>query len=501
MTFHRLAAVAAVITAGLGATSAAAQANKPLVITHYSGPRSGWALESIDAYTLTRAGCLETLTRYDESGNLAPGLATSWKEIDPTTWEFSLRQDVKFQDGADFNAEAATNALNRVLRATAPMRGFSPKIISAITATGPYTLQVKIPAPSQLTPYRFAAPSTGILSPAAYGASINPIGTCTGPFILTKEVPKQSIELIRNDNYWGEKAKIAKAEFRFILDAGARVAQLRSGEADLSMEIPFSMAYALGATRNLSVSSVPIPRTQTLIFNTTKPPFDNEKARQAVQSALNTESISRAVYEGYAQPAGGPFAPGQPWRPDSMAPVKADPSRALKLLTEAGVDPKALKLSMLVYNDRPDLPEIAQIVQQQLKQIGIQAELRVANYAGIEPEMYAGNFNIAFLSRNPMTDMSDPSAFLMSDYTCEGSYNFSHFCDPAFDELIAKAEGTADQATRHKLYGEIGTQLQKRAISVYLVHTNQVDAHRAALKGFKPDILGYYLLTTKMELK
>src|SRR5690606_10455467 len=105
------------------------------------------------------------------------------------------------------------------------------------------------------------------------------------------------------------------------------------------------------------------------------------------------------------------------------------------------------------------------------------------------------------LSRNPMTDMSDPSAYLTSDYTCKGSYNFSHFCDPAFDELIARASGIADQAARHQLYGEIGTQLRDRAVSVYLVHTSQVDAHREAVKGFRPDILGYYLLTPKVSVE
>ncbi len=498
---NRMALVSTSLLALLAAPAAEAVAqDKHLTVVHYSPPRAGWAMESIDAYVMTRFGCLETLTKYDGDNRLVPGLAESWSQSGDATWDFKLRQNVKFQDGAPFNADAVVAALNHVLTVPTPSRSLGPKTIAKVEALDASTVRITTPKPSQLLPYRMAAASAGILSPAAYGKTINVFGTCTGPFRFVSEVPKQSLAIVRNDDYWGDKAKLAKVDVRWVIDAGTRVAQLRSGEAELVMEVPVSLAYGLNADKSKVVSAEPIPRIQTMIFNHQRKPFDNPLVRRAIQAALDVTAISEGVYEGYAEPASGPFAPGQPWRPD-LKPVAQDLDKAKALLAEAGVDPASVKIDMPVYNDRPDLPDIALVIQQQLQALGLTVNLRVANYAGIEPDLIDGKFDISFLSRNPLTDMADPSAYLASDYGCGGSQNFSKFCDKAFDDALAVASNAVSEQERYAGYEKLGRRLEEEAIAVFVVHPKQIDAHSAKLKNFKTDPLGYKLLTTEMDIE
>lgn len=490
----------AVLLLAASAGSAMAEAGKHLTLVHYVPPRTGWAMESYDTYSMTRFGCLETLAKYDGDSKLVPGLAESWSQSSDTTWDFKLRQGIKFQDGAPFNAEAVVNSLNHVLKAQTPSRAIGPKNVSSVEVLDEFTIRVTTPQPSQLLPYRLSVPSSGILSPAAYKETINPFGTCTGPFTFVSEVPKQSLKIVRNDNYWGEKAKLESVEVRFVVDAGTRMAQLRSGEADLVLEVPPALTSTLKSNPDTVIAAEPIPRTQSIVFNHERKPFDNVLVRRAIQSAIDVSAISEGVYEGYAQPAAGPFAPGQPWRAE-LQPAIYDLEKAKALFAEAGVDPSTLILDMPVYNDRTDLPDIAQVIQQQLQALGITIKLRVANYSGIEGGLLEGKFDLTLFSRNPLTDLADPSAYLIADFSCGGSHNFSRYCNPEVDKAIMAATNAKTTEERHAGYREIATKLQDEAVSVFVVHTKQVDAHSVRVKNYKADILGYKLLTSQTDIE
>ena len=234
----------------------------------------------------SRVGCSETLTRNTADGTLIPWLAESWTRVSPTVWKFTLRKDVKFQDGTVMDAQAVAGALNHLLQAKVPARSFNPKSVSAVQAVDAGTVQITTPAPDVLLPLRTASPNTAILAPKAYGgAQLNIQGTCTGPFKVVKEVPGQSLQVVRNDGYWDGKPALAGAEVRFVAAGPTRVTQVRTGEADIAAVVPAVSVAALQGDSNVKLEKIPSPRTAVMLLNNSRAPFNNPAVRKAVQRA------------------------------------------------------------------------------------------------------------------------------------------------------------------------------------------------------------------------
>ena len=462
--------------------------------------RTGWDMASDDAYLGSRAGCYEGLTRVDFDLKLQPSLATSWTQTSPTTWEFTLRDNVKFQDGEPLNAANATNALNNLLKAATPARAFSPKMIKSVEAVGDKVVRITTNEPSVLLPLQLASPATTILSPAAYkDGKINPINACTGPFTITQVDPTQRMTVKRNDSYWGNKPVLAGAEIRFITDANSRATQVRSGETDVARMIPPLVATTLKKSSNIKLEQVNAPRTTMLLLNNKKPPFDNIKVRQAVQAAIDTAGLAAAVYEGLVQPATGPFPPTDPWGPKDQKPTY-DLAKAKGLLAEAGVKPESLKVNLLAYSSKVEFKDVAAVIQEQLKSIGIQVDVKVAEYNAIEPDMLAGNYDMALMSRGYLTDAAEPASYLNADYTCGGGFNISHFCDPEMDAKIKAIYQTGEPDKRMPMYQEIAKKVQADALTVFLVHETLYDAYSAKVRNYKPHPLNYIALTPTLSI-
>ena len=481
--------------------STAFAAGGKLVIADAFPPTAGWAMETDDSFVLTRVGCLEALARVDFEGALVPALATGWEQISPTEWDVTIREGVKFQNGEDLDAAAVAGALNHVLAADAPARAFSPKVVASVAATGDMTVRITTPDPSVLLPLRLAAPNTGILAPAAYaGERIDPIGTCTGPFTIVEHIAEQALRLERNAGYWGGDVQLDAAEVRFVPDSGVRATQVQTGEAHVSRIIPVSTLEKMKTVAGVKVLAIETARTNGLYLNNQRPPFDNANARRAVQSAIDVEAIAATIYEGSARPAVGPFAPNEPWSPPGAAVAAFDPERAKSLLAEAGIDAGQLNLSLLAYTERAELPDLAAVIQAQLQQIGVKVEIRTSNWGGIETDLYAGNFDLFLMSRNHLTDVADPIAFLTADYTCEGGFNVSNYCDPAIDALVAEARGTADPSARNALYAKVAAQLQDEAVTAFLVHVQHIEAVSEKVRSYRIHPLAHYVLVPDLAL-
>ncbi len=170
MTRLRLAAVAVLVAltataCGMGGGNGgdSASSGGHLVYDTWTTPAAAWALETDDAFILSNAGCLETLVKYGYDGKLEPMLATSWKQVDATDWEFTLRDGVNFQDGAPLNADAVVGALNHLLAVKTPAKAFNSTAISSVTAVDASTVRITTPAEDPLLALRVASPNTGIL--------------------------------------------------------------------------------------------------------------------------------------------------------------------------------------------------------------------------------------------------------------------------------------------------------------------------------------------------
>jgi peptide/nickel transport system substrate-binding protein len=489
----RLAACAIALSTAAMADAASLKVDEVVPVV------AGWDMASDDAYLGARAGCYEGLTKVDFDGQLKPSLATTWAQTAPNVWEFKIRDGVKFQDGTALTAETAANALTQLLNATIPARAFSKKIIKAVEAVDAGTLRIATVEPSVLLPGQLASPATTILAPGAYkDGKINPINACTGPFTITRVDAKQGLTLKRNDAYWGGKAKLEGAEIKFISDANSRATQIRTGEADIARGVPPNTLAQLKKLPNVKVEEVKSPRTLMMLLNNKKKPLDDIRVRQAIQAAIDTSAIAAAVYEGAATPAMGPFRTTDPWAPAGQKPAY-DIAKAKKLLAEAGIKPGSLTLTLLGYTSKVELKDVAAVVQEMLGQVGIKVDIRMAEYKAIEPDMLAGNYDMAFMSRGYLTDVPEPIGFVNADYSCSGSFNIAHYCTPAMDSEIAKIYGMSDPKDRFKAYASIGAKVHAEAINVFLVHELLYDAYSNKVKNYKPHFISYTGLTNIIE--
>ncbi|MDR6416736.1 ABC transporter substrate-binding protein [Pseudarthrobacter sulfonivorans] len=481
-----------------GQATAKADTSQRIVVDNFRAPVANWALESDAAYILSLSGCLETLTSYDQAaGKVVPSLATEWKQSSPLDWDFSIRPGVKFQDGTELTAESVVSALNHVLDAKVPARAFNRTMISNVAAVDAQTVRVSTPAENPLVPYRLASVNTGILSPAAYKAEgVDPFGHCTGPFTPVSEKAKQSLTLDRNENYWGGDVQLAGAEIRFITNGATRAAQVQTGEADISLSIPVASLAALKADDGVTVLGADSPRTATLYMNNGRAPLDNVDTRKAIREALDLDALAASVYEGAALPAAGPFAPSEPWAGEKQEKQQQDLEEARKLLAGAGYT-AGRPLEIIAIVERAEFADVAAVVQENLQSIGIPVTIQSKEYAAAEPDVLAGNYDMLLSQRNRLIDIADPIGFLTADYTCKGTYNLSHFCDPEYDRIIAQAATTVDTTERYKLYAEAGQILQDKAVNAWLVNEQATDAIGTNVLSYVQDPLSRYVLTAK----
>ncbi|MFD3496685.1 ABC transporter substrate-binding protein [Streptomyces sp. NPDC058676] len=389
-----------------------------------------------DATILSRLGVTEGLTALDANGAAAPALAQSWRRENDRTWLFTLRE-ATFQDGTDVTPSAVAAALTHATEARPAPAALSGVTLTAEAERGT-AVRITTAAPDPVLPLRLAGPGLAVLSSKAYDAKdrVDPVGTATGPFELTKVSGSASATLDRYDDYWGGRAQASGVDVRFIADGTARASALRTGEIDIAEAVPVAQAATLDeATRKETATT----RTTSLLLNSGKGPFKDAGLRAAARRAVDTSALADGVYEGYADPGAGIFGPAVNWAEGKR---QQPAGRA-----EAG-DPDGTKITLATYDNRPELPEVAQVLKQQLEKAGFTVTLEVREYSRLESDALDGRFDAFVLARNTLVDTGDPLAVLAGDYTCDGGYNIAQLCDQAVDRAVAKAEGVADTARR-----------------------------------------------------
>jgi peptide/nickel transport system substrate-binding protein len=470
----------------------------------YQYPRRGWTVETDDAFSMTYIGVLETLVKVDFDGTMVPNLAESWEQVDETTWQFNLRQGVSFTNGEPFNADAVVNALEYIKNSPTPPRGITADTFTSIEAADEYTVIIRTATFDSLVPNRLTSPNTGILAPSAYIAAsgpIDPFNTGTGPFILTEEVPDQSLTVVKNPDYWGGEVKLDSATVLLVPDQQIRAGMLQTGEIDINIHLPVEQLPVLERVPEISILRMQTPRTTTLDLNMSRPPFDNLQLRQAVAHALDKQAIIDATLEGVGAPAVGPISPSEIWINTDLEGYPFDPDKARALLAEAGYAEGELTVSLWTYPARTNLPLTALAIQDMLGDIGINVEIRLAQYDAMEPDLLSGNYDMFIISRNHVLDSYDVEGFLNSDYSCAGGYNRAQFCDETFDSILAEARGMTDVEARYDNYRELQKILvDDQCVSVFLNYTEILDGVRSNVLNFKLHPLERYVLTADLDV-
>ncbi|GGV85029.1 ABC transporter substrate-binding protein [Streptomyces griseoloalbus] len=433
-----------------------------------------------DATILSRLGVAEGLTTMDANGAAAPALAQSWRQEDERTWVFALR-DAAFQDGTDVTPSAVVNALTRATRARpAPAALFGVTLTAE--ADGERGVRVRTAEPDPILPLRLSSPGLAVFSGKAYGGDggdggngggdrVDPVGTATGPFELTKVDGASSATLDRFDAYWGGRAQASGIDARFVADGTARANALRTGEVDIAEAVPVAQAATLDRDTRHDTATT---RTTSLLLNVSSGPFEDPKLRAAARAAVDTSVLAEGVYEGYADPGAGIYGPAVTW---------ADGKR-VKPVGRAGAGrAKGTSITLATYDNRPELPEVAQVLKQQLEKAGFGVELEVREYSRMESDALEGEFDAFVLARNTSVDTGDPVAVLSGDFTCDGGYNIAQLCDKDVDRAVAAAERTADPGERQDAAMTAEAEILGTDAVVPLVHQRVITGVGTSVRG------------------
>lgn len=438
-------------------------------------PRSALSPLSDDAFKLSRWQTAETLVVLDADGDAQPGLATGWQPVDDRTWELTIRPDVTFHDGTPLTADQAAASLTAAYAAS-PRPRILDGVELRVEVVDDLRIRLRTGDVDPLLPQRLSSPQLSILAAKAYGADgvVNPVQAATGPFVLVEVNGASSARLDRFEDYWGTPAAAPGIDADFVPDGAARAAALRTGTADLVEAIPVAQAPLLDPEL---VHEVPMPRTNTLYLNTERGPFADRRTREVAAAAVDRTTIVDTVYEGRADAATGLLGPALPWAADLRTPVPApSPGQVSDTTVTIGT-----------FTDRPELPEVAVQLQQQLEAVGFEVQQEVREYAQIEADALAGRFDAFILSRATVLDSGDPVAYMFSDFACEGSFNIAQLCDPEVDRLIEEAAATPPGPERRAAVMAAEQAILTTRAAVPMLHERVIQGEAAGLSGAARD--------------
>ena len=428
--------------------------------------------------------------------NYLPVLATSWEQKDATTWIFNLREGVKFTDGTPFNAAAVKFTLEGLIDALKTKR-FNG-MISIVNIIDDYKVEIKLKEPRSNFMTGLTQPSSGIVSPTAvakYGEEWfkNPVGT--GLFKLDEWLPGTHISYIRNDDYWGTPAKLEKLYLIPIANESTRVMALKSGAIDVCEDLPAHEVAGLEADPNYRVQIQPQLRTVFFILNTLDATLKDKRVRQAIALGIDTNAIHKYTMEGLAPEAIYGLLSPLILKKDAPLGYGYDPERAKALLAEAGYA-DGLEIELWIPEGRyAKGTEICQVVQGQLKKIGIDIKLSL-----MEAGAFWGstcNYDIdkkhQILLVGWLMD-TDPFATFYSLFRSDSITGFANYRFSSFDTRLLLAGRTADVSERSKLYRTMDKEVVEDAALIPIYYAAMIYGIDEKVQNFAGHPTDYLLI-------
>ncbi len=334
-----------------------------------------------DSYFVYRNIFDNVVTRDDE-GKIIPQVATAWRQVDDSTVEFTLRSDIKFHDGTALTAEDVAFSVKRITNPEfkSPQLGQFNSIVDAIVVN-PTTLQLKTNGPypvllAQLTKLS-VVPKAHVTQVGNERFNQAPMGSGPYKFVAIQRGVKTT--LARNDAYWGPKGVFTTAEFHAVPDPATRVANLRSGKADLIVTINPDLATEMKADNRVKVLSVLSERVAYFHLNSLTGPTADLRVRQAIAHAIDKQGIIDGLMGGYDKPVTTMMAPVHVGYVEGFKGYAYDPTKAKALLREAGVTPNT---SFTLFTSPTFDQRIVQAIQQMLIDVGMKVTLTSTDFAG-----------------------------------------------------------------------------------------------------------------------
>jgi peptide/nickel transport system substrate-binding protein len=446
----------------------------------------------------------------DRPGKLVPGLATEWK-VDPADqkkWLFTLREGVTFHDGSSLDADAVVWNLEKVLNEQAPHydRRQAAQVKPRLPSVASYrkvdakTVEITTKAVDSFFPYQMLW--FLVSSPAQYekvGRDWDKFAresSGTGPFKLTKLVPRELAELTRNPDYWNRNrlAKVDKLILIPMPEVLSRTNALISGQVDL-IETPAPDTVPQLRQAGMRIVENVTPHVWNYHLSVLPgSPWTDVRLRKAMNLAIDRQGIVELM-NGLAKPAVGQVDPASPWFGKPGFEIKYDPEAAKKLVAEAGYSPaKPLKATFVIAQGGTgqmlSLP-MNEFIQQNLKEVGIEIEFKVVELEvlythwrkGAKDEINAGitSNNIAYVTSDPLYAII---RFFHSNQAAPVGVNWGFYSSPVVDGYLNEAMKTFDVAKQDQLLARAHSQIVDDAVLVWVVHDTNPHALSPKVRKF-----------------
>ena len=487
-------------------------------------PDQGFEGNRFTGNTMYEGLTLWDLSSSDKPSVIIPGLATEWavSPSDNTKWIFKLRPGVKFHDGSDFNADAVVWNVEKVLKQDAPH--FDASQVGVTASRMPtlrsarkiddMTVELTTSAPESLLPINLT--NLFMASPAQwkklYDASSatdpkekakqawdafarNASGT--GPWKMERFVPRERLELVKNDNYWNpaRRPKVDKLVLLPMPEANARTAALLSGQVDW-IENPAPDALPQLKQRGFVIYANEQPHVWPWQFSRIEgSPWNDIRVRKAANLCIDRNAMKDGLLGGLMAPATGTFEPGHPWRGNPKFQIKYDPEQARKLMTEAGFS-KTKRLKVKTQTSASGSGQMLplpmnEFIQQSLAECFFDVELDVIEWntlftnwrKGAKDESARGShaINVTYAAMDPFFAMI---RFLDSKMAPPVSNNWGFINDPEYDKLVAAVRTAFDPAERDKALAALHERSVDEAAFLYVAHDVGPRAMSPKIKGF-----------------
>ena len=431
--------------------------------------------------------CLyNSLLGFDQTGQPTAALAERWETPDSKTIIFHLRKGVKFHKGQNFTANDVKFSLERILDpATGATLRSNLKGVQ-VTVVDDYTVRVEKDVPDVTLLSVLAMGETAIVSAEWMKSepNIKVQANGTGPFVLVDNEPKVRVVVARNPNYFEEGLPyLDKIDFRMIKNGEARVNALKTGAVDVIDTVPWKDIDILKAQSGLVVD-VEDGEFMNLWLNATKKPLDDPRVRKAISYAIDRQAVSEAAFFGYGTPLYGPPTIAGSWyyNEDLSKTFKRDVEKAKQLLAEAGYA-KGFDLELLTYHGLQIYTVTAQIIQANLKEIGINVDIKLSEWAAVVENKNKGTYD--FLIYGVTIKSPDPDVYSYY-FGAESTYWAKPigFSDATIEDLLQKGRATTDIEERKNIYRRV----EQRVLDLApWVHINW----RANCHAFKDKVKGY----------
>lgn len=479
-TFFRQAAVVLLASIALPAIGVAQET--PLVIGMSTTPTTLDPHEDSSApNNATSRHIWDSLINLTGTSGNEPELATEWKVVDPTHWEFKLREGVKFHDGSEFNADDVVASLLRAR--DKPSKSFASytRNIASVTAKDPLTvvIETKVPDPLLLN----SVGRIRIITSECKDAPVQDFdsGKCaigTGAFTFVSYQPGSNLLLKRNENYFAGPSHWSNVNLRFLPDDGARLASLLSNEIDIIEALPADGLARVESSANLQVITGLSTRLVYLGMdvgrdvspfvkasngsNIDKNPLKDVRVRKAMLMSINRPAIVDRVMQKNGTVANQFVAEGYAGYSDKVEAVKYDPNAAKALLAEAGY-PDGFSLTLHGPSGRyVKDAEVLQAIGQMFTRIGIKSAVEVLPWSMYSDSYSKGAYSVYLGSWGTNTgETTNPASAIVAtrdEKKGTGRYNGGGVSDPKMDEVLAKASSTLDEAARLPLLEDLSTE-------------------------------------------